>query len=134
MIAQIILENKFYSQKFLLNEEFQCASSQLINTDDKATEVDKTDETKALLNGNSALHKSMTSVDPEKTNYGLILKSVQAKWNPESTQLTLEKINFSVSKGQLLAIIGPVGAGKVRLSIYQVLQFKKPYGNVTLLL
>lgn len=105
----------------MLNEEYQCGSSQLINTDDKSTErdkTDKTDESKALLNGNSALHKSMTNVDPEKTNYGLILKSVQAKWNPESTQLTLDKINFSVSKGQLLAIIGPVGAGKVRLSIY----------------
>lgn len=34
---------------------------------------------------------------------------------------TLQQISFTVRRGELLAVIGPVGAGKVSLNIYIIL-------------
>lgn len=41
------------------------------------------------------------------------LKNVVAKWTSESNEPTLNKISFNAAKGELLAIVGTVGSGKV---------------------
>ena len=45
--------------------------------------------------------------------YALRMTNVYAKWSENSGDDSLSNLNVSVKKGQLLAIIGPVGAGKV---------------------
>ena len=40
-------------------------------------------------------------------------QDVVAKWNDKEVANTLENISFQVKKGELCAVIGPVGSGKV---------------------
>lgn len=46
------------------------------------------------------------------------VNDVCASWDDESTEKTLEKINLKIKPGQLYAIIGPVGAGKVFENVF----------------
>jgi len=48
-------------------------------------------------------------------NYSLVLLNVTAKWTNDYKDNTLEKINLTVRPGQLFAVIGTVGAGKVNI-------------------
>ncbi|CAH1104965.1 unnamed protein product [Psylliodes chrysocephalus] len=43
------------------------------------------------------------------------LKDLTVKWNVNSKENVLKKINFDANKGQLVGIIGPVGSGKSSL-------------------
>lgn len=45
-------------------------------------------------------------------NKSVVIKNVSAKWDKELPQLTLKNISLTVSPGELLAVVGPVGAGK----------------------
>jgi len=42
-----------------------------------------------------------------------VVSNVTARWTDSQTDNTLENINLTVRAGRLVAIIGPVGAGKV---------------------
>lgn len=44
---------------------------------------------------------------------GIIVSNVSAKWLPNQSDNTLNDVNLTVRPGRLVAIIGPVGAGKV---------------------
>lgn len=44
------------------------------------------------------------------------INDVSATWDEESNRKTLQNINLKIRPGQLCAIIGPVGAGKVILN------------------
>ena len=43
----------------------------------------------------------------------ITLENVTAKWNTNENEDTLKNINLNVKYGQLIAIAGPVGSGKV---------------------
>jgi len=43
------------------------------------------------------------------------MSNASAKWTDAQIENTLENINLTVTPGRLVAIIGPVGAGKVYL-------------------
>lgn len=47
------------------------------------------------------------------SNFGIVVSNATAKWSDTQTDNTLENINLTVRPGRLIAIIGPVGAGKV---------------------
>lgn len=47
------------------------------------------------------------------SNFCIVVSNVTAKWTDSQTDNTLENINLTVRAGRLVAIIGPVGAGKV---------------------
>lgn len=49
----------------------------------------------------------------QSTKFCINVSNVTAKWTDSQTDNTLENINLTVSPGRLVAIIGPVGAGKV---------------------
>lgn len=53
--------------------------------------------------------------DNNSTQEGIKIKSLNARWNKESTDLSLENINLHTYPGKLLAVIGPVGSGKTSL-------------------
>ncbi|CAG9859551.1 unnamed protein product [Phyllotreta striolata] len=43
------------------------------------------------------------------------LKNLTVKWSPDSKEDALRQVNFDASKGKLVGVIGPVGAGKSSL-------------------
>nr|XP_014085546.1 multidrug resistance-associated protein 4 [Bactrocera oleae]XP_014085548.1 multidrug resistance-associated protein 4 [Bactrocera oleae]XP_036229160.1 multidrug resistance-associated protein 4 [Bactrocera oleae]XP_036229161.1 multidrug resistance-associated protein 4 [Bactrocera oleae] len=45
----------------------------------------------------------------------IVLKQVNANWDLKKPQHTLQNINLEIKRGQLCAVIGPVGAGKSSL-------------------
>lgn len=49
---------------------------------------------------------------------GLTVKGVTAKWSEATEEDTLSNVSCAVKAGELLAVIGPVGSGKVR-SVFQ---------------
>jgi len=52
--------------------------------------------------------------DPEQLgNLGIVVSNATAKWTDAQTENSLENINLTVKPGRLVAVIGPVGAGKV---------------------
>lgn len=57
-----------------------------------------------------------TNTDNEtmQSNYlRIVISNATAKWTQNGTENCLRHINLTVKSGQLVAIIGPVGAGKV---------------------
>lgn len=45
----------------------------------------------------------------------LVVAGVTAKWSNATEDNTLTDVSFSVKAGELLAVVGPVGSGKVIL-------------------
>jgi len=65
--------------------------------------------TKHIENDEGGLRKNT-----ELSNiHSIVFSKATAKWTDDQTCNILENINISVSSGQLIAIIGPMGAGKV---------------------
>lgn len=50
-----------------------------------------------------------------ETNPKVILENVNAKWSQEANDDTLKNVSISITKSQLVAVIGPVGSGKSSL-------------------
>ncbi|XP_050098722.1 probable multidrug resistance-associated protein lethal(2)03659 [Anopheles aquasalis] len=46
---------------------------------------------------------------------GVIVEKAVARWDPKATELTLDGVDLHVQPGTLVAVIGPVGAGKSSL-------------------
>lgn len=46
-------------------------------------------------------------------SFGIVISNASAKWTDIQACNTLENINLNIIPGRLVAIIGPVGAGKV---------------------
>jgi len=51
-------------------------------------------------------------------SFGIVISNATAKWTDIQTRNTLENINLNITPGRLVAIIGPVGAGKVHKIYY----------------
>lgn len=52
-------------------------------------------------------------------DFEIVVSNATAKWTDAQTENCLEDINLTVGSGRLVAIIGPVGAGKVRVERYR---------------
>lgn len=68
---------------------------------------------------NDIINENDTAV--KLSNFGIVMSNASAKWTDAQIDNTLENINLTVKPGRLVAIIGPVGAGKVYL-IYKLFQ------------
>ena len=53
--------------------------------------------------------------DPEEA---VKMENIEGKWNQEETEKTLKNINLELKPGQLVAVIGPVGSGKVGINCW----------------
>lgn len=61
----------------------------------------------------------------------LIVNNITAKWNQDMVKPTLKDISTKLKPGDLLAVIGPVGSGKVSVkfrSITKLILFKLSVG------
>lgn len=73
-----------------------------------------TDEKKLFLIPNINLNDVNNQYDLENpSNLGIIISNATAKWTDAQSNCSIENINLNVRPGQLVAVIGPVGAGKV---------------------
>lgn len=70
---------------------------------------DKDDQLKNNTNKDVGLKNSAENV----SNCSIDITKATAKWTNNQVRNTLENINLTVKSGQLVAIIGRVGAGKV---------------------
>ncbi|XP_076453870.1 ATP-binding cassette sub-family C member 4-like isoform X2 [Babylonia areolata] len=61
----------------------------------------------------------------------VVIDNLSAKWNPEVEQNTLDQISATVKAGQLLAVIGPVGAGKSSLLMALLGELQASAGSVS---
>lgn len=68
-----------------------------------------------ITNHNIAIHsKDLTkNITEFNDTNGIVILNASAKWTDDQTYNTLEKINLTVRPRGLVAVIGPVGAGKV---------------------
>uniref|UniRef100_A0AAG5DBA7 Multidrug resistance-associated protein lethal(2)03659 n=1 Tax=Anopheles atroparvus TaxID=41427 RepID=A0AAG5DBA7_ANOAO len=53
--------------------------------------------------------------DQHLSDAGVLVEKVVARWDPKATELTLDGVDLHVQPGTLVAVIGPVGAGKSSL-------------------
>ncbi|VVC26208.1 Hypothetical protein CINCED_3A017920 [Cinara cedri] len=88
-------------QNFLMYEEKQCQLE---------VNQPKTDNTV-----NNTVKKHCNEETEQSNEFGIIISSATAKWTATQTENSLENINLTVIPGRLVAIIGPVGAGKSSL-------------------
>lgn len=114
----------FLSQNFLLYEEMdikhlpssKANGSAVDETDNNALKnLDKneiiTDKTRS--NQINDLKNGAATVLADVNENSIVIKGAKAKWFEHSTDYSLNNINLKIKKGKLLAIVGPVGSGKV---------------------
>lgn len=65
---------------------------------------------KSMENGTDITHSIKHFKD-----FDIEISHVSAKWTDDQTTNSLENINLTVKPGRLVAIVGPVGSGKVCL-------------------
>ena len=66
---------------------------------------------------NSTVITSDEASDMQKKDskaLGIRITNVTAQWMPQSHEKTLSKVTVDIKPGMLMAVIGPVGSGKVR--------------------
>lgn len=69
-----------------------------------------------IVNENySTHHCNNQSERLQLKDFDIVLSNVTAKWTEGQTENTLQKIKLTIRPSQLVAVIGPVGAGKVNI-------------------
>jgi excinuclease UvrABC ATPase subunit len=80
---------------------------------------DEAQRTASNINNNTP--KIISGVGNMKANgtadAGVTIVNASAKWSPELMRDNLSNITVRVPEGKLCAVIGPVGSGKVRMSL-----------------
>lgn len=97
-------------QNFLLYEE---KDTQIANRS-KAEKTSNSVRKPIIINDNI---KQSKNENEQSNDLGIIITNATAKWTDAQTENSLENINLTVVPGRLVAVIGPVGAGKVSVII-----------------
>ncbi|XP_026805613.1 probable multidrug resistance-associated protein lethal(2)03659 [Rhopalosiphum maidis] len=111
--AEMMISNKRI-QSFLLQDEKEKHNKTLLlkseTTSKNGIEMSNINSDNNTENGTSN-EKDMDQLD----NFGIDVLNASAKWILNQPENSLNNINLSVRPGRLVAIIGPVGAGKSSL-------------------
>lgn len=105
-IQNFMLYEEIYDRKSVVSEEKFVEEGNLNNGDDDDDDDDDDTFTEADL-------KKLTSTHLSEA--GVIIKDLKAKWDQDSSDYTLDNVNLRAQPGTLVAVIGPVGAGKSSL-------------------
>ncbi|XP_026805619.1 probable multidrug resistance-associated protein lethal(2)03659 isoform X1 [Rhopalosiphum maidis] len=112
-LAEMLISNKRI-QSFLLQDEKEKHNKPLLlkseTTSKNGIEMSNINSDNNTENGTSN-EKDMDQLD----NFGIDVLNASAKWILNQPENSLNNINLSVRPGRLVAIIGPVGAGKSSL-------------------
>uniref|UniRef100_A0A2S2QEN8 Putative multidrug resistance-associated protein lethal n=1 Tax=Sipha flava TaxID=143950 RepID=A0A2S2QEN8_9HEMI len=101
-------------QNFLLYEE---KDDQRMNTSDLDKATNNNNDQNTINNGNNSSSDN-TYGEPERPhlkNFGIVMSNVSAKWSSCQSKYSLRNVSLTVRPGRLVAIIGPIGAGKSSL-------------------
>lgn len=60
-------------------------------------------------------------MNEQSNDLGIVISNATAKWTDSQTENSLENINLTVIPGRLVAIIGPVGSGKVMIKLQKII-------------
>ncbi|XP_026807194.1 probable multidrug resistance-associated protein lethal(2)03659 isoform X3 [Rhopalosiphum maidis] len=108
LIAELLVSIKRI-EDFLLREEKDERSITQMKTKNGF-------ENAKLNDGNTVSNNIINQDATEQSNdFCIVVSNITAKWTESQTDNTLENINLTVKHGHLIAIIGPVGAGKSSL-------------------
>lgn len=62
----------------------------------------------------------------EKNRGEITLEKATARWQPSNQEATLRNINLEIKRGSLIAVIGPVGCGKVQTQLKKIPKYSMP--------
>lgn len=114
-------------QKFMSYEEVEAAIGVTMtdpekNEDDRSLDSSSSedpkagkDQTKMIKHSESDGLNENSDSKQHLSEAGVIVDSATARWDPKASEYTLEGVNLHVQPGTLVAVIGPVGAGKSSL-------------------
>ncbi|CAI6361191.1 unnamed protein product [Macrosiphum euphorbiae] len=125
LAAELLVSIKRF-ENFLLREE---KDKRPISQKNTTTLLEKSSNGIEMPNNNSSKQNDTEQL----SNSSIVVSNATAKWSDNQTDNTLENINLTVRPGRLVAIIGPVGAGKSSLiqAILQELPLSE--GNISVL-
>jgi ATP-binding cassette subfamily C (CFTR/MRP) protein 4 len=125
-IAEMLISIKRL-QNFLLYEE---KNTQVANRS-KADKASNGVRKPIIINDNNTSPLNDQN-DPEQLGkLGIVVSNATAKWTDAQTENSLENINLTVKPGRLVAVIGPVGAGKSSLLHAILRELPLSEGNIS---
>jgi len=85
----------------------------VVNHSKSENETTKNDIKKPTVNSASITSNNNYEETMQSNYLRIVISNATAKWTQNETEHCLRHINLTVRSGQFVAIIGPVGAGKV---------------------
>ncbi|XP_076648686.1 putative multidrug resistance-associated protein lethal(2)03659 isoform X2 [Halictus rubicundus] len=105
-------------EKFMMYDEVEPHDeANKCNSVDSSTEKNKSDLNGTTKEGNDATDRTdrTDKINTNNGNSSMVLKNVCARWMADEEEDTLKNINIDLRQGELLAVVGQVGAGKSSL-------------------
>jgi len=104
-----------FEKSFLLQDEKEKHNEQLLL---KSETTSKNGVEMSNINNKNCLEKTTENEEgmDKSGNFGIDILNASAKWILNQPDNSLNNINLTVRPGRLVAIIGPVGGGKVWMS------------------
>ncbi|XP_019893676.2 probable multidrug resistance-associated protein lethal(2)03659 [Musca domestica] len=106
-------------QKYMMHEETKVRDrSQDVDCENNKLQPTAIIEENGKAIGMNGIMKPMTIVGnhhPHHVEASVSINKLKAKWDPQSTEYTLENIDLKIKPRTLVAVIGPVGSGKSSL-------------------
>ncbi|XP_060872658.1 probable multidrug resistance-associated protein lethal(2)03659 isoform X2 [Metopolophium dirhodum] len=109
LAAELLVSIKRIEDFLLYEENVKQATLQIKSTDNGCRKI---------INDGAVSNNISNENDTaaQSSNFGIVMSNASAKWTDDAQiDNTLENINLTVTPGRLVAIIGPVGAGKSSL-------------------
>ncbi len=104
-------ENELYAKQPIIANGVAKKSEEPANS--KISKTEKEENLQPIgMAVNNVNHDSNNSLTDNK--YSIVIKDATAKWSENSNEDSLNNVSINIGRGGLMAIIGPVGAGKVR--------------------
>lgn len=78
-----------------------------------ADKLDNSNRKEIKINGNVTPTNLDIQNNEQSCDLGIVISNATAKWTDAQIDNSLKNINLNVRPGRLVAVIGPVGSGKV---------------------